>query len=434
MKVTFICPKPTNINMNSVPIFNFPNQAIYLLASITPLNWDVEIIDENKTPINFEAETDLVALTALSASALRAYEIAGKFRMRGIPVIMGGIHATVLPDETAKYVDSVVVGEADEIWSQILNDFERGRLQKAYKPQLPRSLDLQETREITKTHRVNFINWLPLSLKVTFMQVGRGCPNSCEFCSVTKISGRTLRTKSIPYIIGKIKEEIAKGTDFFFFYDDNIIVNKKFAKELFRAIKPLNIKWMSQADIKIADEDILDLAVESGMAGIFLGLESISENTLGDGVGRVKQRMRPNYENAIKRLHDHNVNVMGALIFGFDHESEDSYAETVEWAIQNKLDIGQFTVLTPLPGTDLSERMKREGRITTPNWTDYDCTHDVVRREKTRTKNLDLIVRVAFKKFYSYGAQLRRFRLPKNLFDLAIRLTNMRLRTVTQSF
>ena len=266
------------------------------------------------------------------------------------------------------------------------------------------------------------------------MQVGRGCPNNCEFCSVTKISGRTLRTKSIPYIIDKIKEEIAKGTDFFFFYDDNIIVNKKFAKELFRAIKPLNIKWMSQADIKIADEDILDLAVEAGMAGILLGLESISENTLGDGVGRVKQRMRPNYENAIKRLHDHNVNVMGALIFGFDHESEDSYAETVEWAIQNKLDIGQFTVLTPLPGTDLSERMKREGRITTLNWTDYDCTHDVVQREKTRTKNLDLIVRMAFRKFYSYGAQLRRFRLPKNLFDLAIRLTNMRLRTVSQSF
>lgn len=434
MKVTFICPRQTNMNMNSVPIFNFPNQAIYLLASITPLDWDVEIIDENKTPIDFEAKIDIVALTALSASAPRAYEIAAKFRMRGVTTIMGGIHATVMPDEVAKYVDSVVVGEADEIWPQILGDFKQGRLQRVYKPQLPRSLDIQETREVTKTHGLKFINWLPLSIKVTFMQIGRGCPNNCEFCSVTKISGRTIRTKSIPYIIGKIKEELAKGTNFLFFYDDNIVVNKKYAKELFRALKPLKIKWMSQADIRIADEDILDLAVESGMAGILLGLESISENTLGDGVSRVKQRMRPNYENAIKRLHDRNVNIMGALIFGFDHENEDSYVETVEWAIQNKLDIAQFTILTPLPGTDLFERMKREGRITTLNWAEYDFMRDVLRREKTGTKNLDLVMRMAFRKFYSYEAQIRRFRFPGNLFDLAIRLTNMQLRTVFRSF
>ncbi len=432
MKVALICPKQTSINFNSIPFLNFPNQAIHLLASITPRNWDVEIIDENIAPIDFETNADLVAITALSALAPRAYEIAAKFRKRGIPVIMGGIHATVMPDEVAEHVDSVVIGEADEIWPQILNDFEQGRLQKLYRPALPLSLDLRETRKVTKTYGIKFVNWLPLSIKVTYMQLGRGCPHNCEFCSVTKTSGRVIRTKSIPYIIGKIKEEMVRSMNFLFFIDDNIVANKKYAKELFNALRPLRIKWMSQSDIRIADDDMLDLAVESGMVGVFLGLESISEDTLGEGVGKVKQRMRANYENAIKRLHNRGVNVIGGLIFGFDFEEEGSYAETVKWAIANKLDGAQFTVLTPLPGTDLFERMKESGRIITFDWTKYDFINDVVGHRWSRNRNLNLIAREAFREFYSYRSQLKRFRFPKNWFDLGILLTSMQFRRVSR--
>ncbi|OGN35711.1 MAG: hypothetical protein A2568_02385 [Candidatus Yanofskybacteria bacterium RIFOXYD1_FULL_44_17] len=422
------------MNLASVSFFNLPNQAIHLLASITPTSWDVELVDESRVAINFDTKTDLVALTALSALAPRAYEIAGKFRARGVATIMGGIHASVMPEEAARYVDSVVIGEADEIWPEILRDFERGEMKSIYRPSLPSSLDLLETREIPKTHRVRFIDWLPISLRVTYMQVGRGCPHNCEFCSVTKISGRTIRTKSIAYIVGKIAEEKAKGMDLLFFSDDNIIANKRFARDLFSAIKPLGIRWVSQADIRIADEDILDSAVGSGMVGVFLGLESISEDTLGDGVGRVKQRMRANYESAIKRLHDRGVNVMGGLIFGFDFEREGSYDETVEWAIANKIDIAQFTILTPLPGTDLFERIHKEDRLASIDWSRYDLMNNVLRGEGAEDKNLELVIRKAFRQFYSYRSQIRRFRFSKSLFDLGVRLANLQLRWISQLF
>jgi len=429
MKITLVCPGWKNKGLNSISFFKLPPQSLIQLASLTPLDWEVKIIDENNDIINFDEPTDFVGLTAMTALVPRAYEIAEEFRKRGVPTIMGGIHASMLPDEAIKYVDSVVIGEADVIWSNILDDFRQGNLKKVYRAIYPVSLDFISCREIKRTYPVYFSRYLPFNLNFAYIQTSRGCPVNCDFCSVTKFNGKRIRHKSIPYLLREIEQEKKNGFNYILFIDDNIVANKGYAKGLFQELKHLNVRWLCQTDIRIADEDVLDLACESGLSAVFLGLESISSSSLKNSVSNMKEHWRLGYEKAIRRLHDRGVIIEGSFIFGFDGDSKDNFKTTVNWAIENKIDIAQFSILTPLPGTSLFAKMSQQGRITTKDWSRFNTFKCVFQLPSDWTKDeLENELKESYKKFYSFPSILKRINKMPVLHFICSLLTNVEFR------
>lgn len=390
MKISLIYPQWKDRGLNSVSLFRVPPLGLIQLAMLTPAEWDVEIVDENTSTINFDAPTNLVGLSGMTALAPRAYEIADEYRRRGIKTVMGGVHASVLPDEVLAHVDSVVIGEGDEIWPQVLQDFKTGRMERIYRASWPKCLDFPMQRKVSRTFPIYPWNNMPLHRKLAYIQVSRGCPIGCEFCSVTQFNGKALRAKSIPYLLREIEDERAVyGFDYLVLVDDNIVAYKRFAKELFKALKPLNLQWSSQTDVRIADSNIVDLACASGLKAVFLGLESIKSGTLKSGVAQSKSRWRCKYEDAIRRLHDNGVLIEASFIFGFDDDTEDSIRATVEWAIKHAIEVCQFSILTPLPGTKLYAEMESEGRIFTHDWTRFSATQCVFKSSQWAPEALE---------------------------------------------
>lgn len=408
MKVTLIHPKWKNRGLSCISMFRIPPLGLLQLASLTSEEWEVKIIDENNEEIDFNIPTNLVGLTGMTALAPRAYEIATEYRKRGIPVIMGGIHASVMPDEASRYVDSVVLGEAENIWTDILRDFERGRLRKQYNAPLPISLDFDTKRNISRTFPLYPSKSLSLHIKVAYIQLQRGCPVGCRFCSVTVFNGKRIRSKTIPYVLGEIKQELDNGCQYFAFADDNLVADRRFALAFFEAIKPFSIQWASQADIRIAREEVLKPAVASGLRMVFVGLESISKSSLKSSVSESKNNWRNEYEEAIKRLHDCGVVVEAGFIFGFDGEDKDTVERTVEWAIKQKIDVAQFAILTPLPGTELFDEMSKSGRIITRDWSQYSATQCVFKSTIWEKEEIERKWRWAYKEFYSFSSVIKR--------------------------
>lgn len=412
MKVTFISPRWPDKGLSTLSLFkNLPSVALLQLASLTPQDFDLEIINEELFPIDFNATTDLIALTAMTHTASRAYEIATEFRKRGIPTIMGGVHASERTNEALRHVDSVVVGEADEIWPEILQNFYLTKsLERVYIAPTPADLDFKKRRYISKTRLIKPFPWLPLEFKLAHVQATRGCPVGCDFCSVTKFNGKKIRHKSIDYLLTEIFEEKERNDfDLLFFVDDNIVVQKNFAKDLFTALvkSRINIKWFSQTDVRITDPDVLDLALESGLSMVYLGLESINESNLRS-ISSAKRVWRKRYEETIKRLKSNGVIIIGSFIFGRDADTPDTFIRTVEWAIENRIDFAAFTISTPLPGTALFAKLEQEGRITDTDWSKYDVTNSVVKHPTMSREEIENGLRWAYKEFYSHKSIVRR--------------------------
>ncbi|MEJ2703725.1 MAG: cobalamin-dependent protein [Sedimentisphaerales bacterium] len=391
MKVTLIQPGSPASGITGAFFFrNIPSQGLIQLEALTPPSWDVQTINENVETIDFDAPTDVVGITALTSLAPRAYQIAQEYCARGVPVIMGGIHASVYPEEAAQHVDCVVVGEADEIWPNILNDVAAGTLQPLYHAQRPTSLDFTFQRRPNRTKTVRISRLFPVKSTYTYYQTGRGCPIGCEFCSVAEFNGKKMRKRRIPELIADIKIELQEhDVDYLVFMDDNIIGDKTYARELFTALIPLNIKWMSQTDIRIADPDITDLAVESGLTMVFLGLESIDPETLAHAASTIKERWRNKYEPAIQALHDTAI----------------------------------FYILTPLPGTRFFSRLEAEKRILTRNWREYDVTYCVFNPDGTKTPHdVEDEASKAHQYFYSLSSIIRRVFRSHSWKNLALSL------------
>jgi len=411
MKVTLIQPASPASGVSGAFFFrNIPSQGLIQLEALSPLPWDVQRINENVEPIDFDEPTDVVGITALTSLAPRAYEIAGEYRARGVPVIMGGIHASVYPEEAAQHVDCVVLGEADEIWPNILADVAAGTLQPIYRARRPASLDFRFARRPSRTKTVRISKLLPLKSTYTYYQTGRGCPIGCEFCSVAEFNGKQMRKRSIPELVADIKTELREHhVDYLVFMDDNIVGDKAYARELFAALAPLNVKWMSQTDIRIADPDIIDLAVESGLTMVFLGLESIDPETLACTASTAKRKWRSRYEAAIQALHNRGVSVVGSFMIGSDTDPEGVGRATARWAIEQKLETAIFYILTPLPGTRLFSRLETEARILTRDWRAYDVTYCIFDPEGTKTPHdVESEASEAHQRFYSICAIIRR--------------------------
>jgi len=407
MKVTLICPEWKNRGLTTVPFFRFPPQALFQLAALTPLEWDVVLVDANDTPIDFDAPTDCVGITAMTALAPGAYKIAAEYRRRGVPTIMGGIHASFLPDEAAQHVDCVVTGEADLLWPHILHDVCRRQLRSRYDAEFPRTLDFPIQRQISTARKLRFGPLL--SRKFGYLQAMRGCPVGCGFCSVTKFNGAAIRKTNIDTLLEYIEWEKSNGVQYFVFVDDNIIAHRGYAEMLFKALESVHIQWVSQTDIRIAGEEILPQALRSGLAACFLGLESITPDVLSKDVGRAKEKWAVHYASGIRRLRENGVIVEGSFIFGLEGEDRDVVTRTIDWAKEQGIDLAQFSVLTPLPGTELFQQLLNEGRILTTDWSRYNTFQCCFQPRDGRTpKQLERHVQEAYASFYEIGSIVRR--------------------------
>ena len=342
-----------------------------VFAAITPSNYDFVYIDESLDEINFQIDADFVAITAMTIQANRAYEIATRFRNRGIPVIIGGIHASVVPDEVAAHCDAVMIGEGEHAWKDILKDFEQAALKQFYNAKdYPPVKDLISPRVDIVDHE----RYLLFPIQAT-----RGCPYDCDFCSIKHSSGQRYRMKPVEQVITEIKAfetynkpSLGAYKKGYIFADDNLYVNRAYTKELFTAMSELDITWTAQGTIDVAfDEEILSLMAKSGCRSFSMGLESISEATLKE-VNKPKMNKTNTYDVAFQNLINHGIIPTGYLIFGFDTDDAQVFQRTVDFAIKNHLMQPFFNILTPYPGTKLYDRIKAEGRIFEDNWDRYN--------------------------------------------------------------
>ena len=329
--------------------------ALAYVAALTPRHWDVRIADEVVEAIPESSLPDLVGITSLTPTAPRAYQIAAGFRARGIPVVMGGMHATLCPDEVGRYMDAVVCGEAEQVWSQVLSDFERGGLRDRYEGHSADLSGLPFPRRDLYHH----------PYRVTLVSASRGCRNRCEFCAIWKYEGGRFRARPIPEVL----EELPRlpKTPITLFTDDNVMADRDHTLELFRAMaeRGLQRRHAVQASLDIAEDDeLLQVLRASGCFALLMGFESVSEGTLRAMRKAVNLRIGVDqYRDRISRVHRHGLMVAGTFIFGGDGDGPDIFRRTAQFVLDAGVDLAHFGLLLPTPGTDLYDRLVREERL-----------------------------------------------------------------------
>jgi len=369
-----------------------------LMAALTPSGHEILVVDENVEPIDFEADVDLVAITALTPTAPRAYEIADEFRRRGRKVVLGGVHPSLMADEAAEHADAVVHGEAEEIWPRLLEDLQEGGMAPSYtaehKPDLSK-LPIPR-RDLMKEDAY---------LNIPKVETSRGCPFRCSFCSTTVFYGPRMRFRPVEDVVAEVK---AAEHRFVFFTDNNITANKSYAKRLFRALAPLGIYWLSQGSIDMADdEELMDLAQKSGCAGMLVGFESLSEENIAE-MGKNASNRVEEYEDKIRIFHKHKIGLIGCFVFGFDGDDKTVFKKTVDFINRNNIDCPQLTVLTPYPGTSLRADLEAQGRIIHSRWEKYDVGNVAFIPRKMTPAELQEGYNWACEKVYSYPSIVKR--------------------------
>ena len=330
------------------------------LAGLTPPGVDVKFYDDRMEAIPFDEPTDLVAISVETYTAKRAYQIASEYRKRRIPVVMGGFHAMLCPEEVADYAEAVVVGEAEAIWPQVIDDARHGTLQKIYRAaERPYLGGLRPDRSIFRGKK-----YLPIGL----VEAGRGCHFKCDFCAIQTVFERTQTRRPVDDIIAELMRLRGENKRFFFFVDDNITSNMRQAKELYEALIPLKIRWVSQASINAAhDEEFLDLIARSGCEGLLIGFESLNPDNL-KAMDKDFNTMKGGFEVALANLRRYGIKLYLTFVFGYDEDTTESFMQTVEFARDHRIYIGAFNHLTPFPGTPLYERLANEGRLLYDSW------------------------------------------------------------------
>jgi len=385
------------------------------VAAATPSNWEVKIADENFGAFEFE-EADLVGITAFTSNINRAYEIAEMYRRRKIKVTIGGIHASMLPDEVLRYTDTVVVGEAESVWPKVVTDFENNHLSNIY---LGSKVNLDQNKILPRRDLLNsHYFWHSV-------QTSRGCPFSCYFCSVSRYLGKEFRQREINQVLGELSG--IKGK-YIAFVDDNLIGyspnSRQRAANLFKGMieQGLDQKWWMQTSINAADDErVIALAAKAGCLFAFIGFETISKNTLKDMKKGVNIKMGvKNYKKVIDVFHKYGIAVYGAFIIGCDFESPDYYKELAEFLVHSGIDIIQLTLLTPLPGTELIEDLQKDGRIIHNNypqdWDKYRFSYMVHRPREVQPKAIYIGNNYIKKRIYSFPAY--QYRMLKSFFNL----------------
>ncbi|EEF61885.1 B12-binding domain-containing radical SAM protein [Pedosphaera parvula] len=372
------------------------------LAGLTPKDVEIRFYDDRMESIPYDEPTDLVALSVETYTAKRAYQIATEYRRRKVPVVMGGFHASLCPEEVTRYAESVVCGEAERIWPQVIDDARHGCLQKLYQQTGRPSLSgLRPNRAIFRGKR-----YLPIGL----VEAGRGCHFKCEFCAVQTVFNSNQTRRPIDEILEEIRT-LKNEKKLFFFVDDNITSNLAEAKEFFRALIPLNIRWVSQSSINAAhDDEFLELLVRSGCQGVLIGFESLNPANLRK-MNKSFNTMRGGFEQALANLRRHRVRVYGTFVFGYDGDTPESFGETVEFAQRHALYIAAFNHLTPFPGTPLYQRLQAEDRLLYEAWwldDNYSYNKIPFRPIGMTPEALQKNCLAARRKFYSWPSILKR--------------------------
>ena len=383
------------------------------LAALIPADIaaEVTLVDEGIADIDLECEADLVGISAITGSAPRSYELADFFRRRGLPVVLGGVHPTLMPGEAAQHADSVVVGYAEETWPQLLRDFAAGRMAAGYRQRPDFNLDHAGSVPIPRREL------LPGHLYTTrnTVEATRGCIHQCEFCVVPTAWGGPLQRP-----VGDVVAEIRQlGSRQVLFLDLNLIADINYAKELFSALIPLKITWGGLATMNIArDDELLDLAARSGCRGLLLGFESLSTGSLAETHKPFNSRQ--DYYTVVQRLHERKIAIMACFVFGFDADNRDTFAETVDFIVTAGMDLPRYAILTPFPATPLFQRLKQEGRILTEDWSLYDGQHVVFQPRQLSPAELLRGTEWAWKQTYSFRSMARRLLTARVQLPLAI--------------
>jgi radical SAM superfamily enzyme YgiQ (UPF0313 family) len=361
-KILLISPAYRTKLLENVRVLALPPLNLGLLASHTPADYEVRIIDEAFADIDYETGVDLVGITCMTPLAPRAYEISAEFRKRGVPVVLGGIHPSMMSEEAGRYADAVVVGEGEELWPRLLRDFAAGRMRKLYQAaSRPDITLLPAPRRDLLTNKYF----------VQTVQTSRGCPHNCKFCSVTRFNGGEYRMREIDNVIAEIN---AIPDRRLFIIDDNIIgtgqprIDRAF--RLFERLRDTGKEWGGQTCLNIVEHDgLLQAAAAGGAKAFLIGFESIEQAVLAS-MGK-KVNMRPttrNFKDAIKKIHDHGIAIVGGFIFGTDNDDGETFKRTLDFIMATEIDAVQLSIQTPLPGTALYRQLAEENRLLLDNY------------------------------------------------------------------
>jgi radical SAM superfamily enzyme YgiQ (UPF0313 family) len=402
MKIQLLSPAG-EIHRNKSGIFKtslrYAPLTLTTLAALVPAELDAEVSiqDEGVQPLDLDFDADLVGITAITGTSLRAYRIADELRAKGHTVVLGGVHPTLLPDEAAPHADALVLGYAEKSWPQLLRDFAGGELKPRYCHPTGRSLAGVPIarRDLLKKERYSTIN----SIEAT-----RGCPHKCDFCVVPTAWSNIYAHRPVEEVVAELQTFEGRVA---LFIDLSPVEDIHYAKALYTAMIPLRLRWVGLATTRIAeDAELLRLAAESGCKGLLIGFESISQDTLNQTHKHFHAAKE--YGEVVKKLHDHGIGIQGCFVFGFDNDDESVFERTVEFVDRTRIDLPRYAVATPFPNTGLYRRLDAEGRLLHKNWALYDVEHVVFEPRQMSPERLQEGLEWSWRQSYSWRSLFNR--------------------------
>lgn len=448
MKIVLISPERERKKEEAF-LFRLSFLNLPYVAAVTPPDVEVKIVDEAFEKINFEEKVDLVGITAQTPVAPRAYQIAKEFKKRGVPVIIGGVHASMLPEEALQHVDAVVIGEAEKIWPDLIEDLKKGQLKKIYQMDgfiNPSSLPLPR-RELLKERF-----YFPLKL----LETTRGCPHHCDFCGVSKFFGFRYRNRPISEIDRELKTLFNKGhvmsptlkkflslfskdlpyflkRRLLYIIDSNIAGDRQFCLDLVTLLKKYDPLWYGHAPVSVAfDQKLLEGFSQSGCIALNIGFESFSIKNLqvmGKGFNKPSH-----YGEAVQRIHDHGIGIMGTFIVGLDDDDPGVFQRIIDFCIDYRLDWALTFIMAPYPGTDSFLRLEKEGRIFCKDWEKYDSLNAVYQPLLMSAVELESGMKKVWKDVFSISSIYKRILKRPWIHPLFYLLMNWQFHRLTRKW
>ena len=413
MKIKLISPgqldargKPIRLHRELIPGLTLP-----YLAALFPAGHEIEIIEEGLEPLDYDAPVDLVGITAMTARAPRAYQIADRFKQRGVPVVMGGFHVSARPQEALAHCDAVVQGEAEGLMDRIVSDSAEGKLQGIYKNETWHDLQALPTPRYDLLRMENYISpFYPI-------QASRGCPNQCEFCSVAAFYGRRYRKRPIADVIA----DMQRAGAFLFIVDDNLPIDRDYALELFARMKPLHKIWGGQFNLAAAnDPELVQAAADSGCIFLYIGVESVDPINLVE-VGK-RNNVNVSAQSAIHNLKRHHIDPLVSIIVGFDYDDFRTARQIIQFCNNARVSLLLLYILTPLPGSPLYTRLSASGMMLSHEWYLYDGTHAVIDRQKLKAEQIESMYAYIYQRVYSFPSIVRRTLVPPHFLILLLNI------------